>query len=163
MKLFMKQKLLSFRAHYLIKDDQERDLYTVRLERMTFGKNLRIYDTSGVNIGSVQQKTFSIRPRYYLYANHQVTAELTKEHSWGLPVFRITGKPWEIISDMWAHVFEIKDDLQTVASVTKEWKTWGDSYGMDIVHREDALLVIEIMIAIDCFFHQQAFAALAGN
>lgn len=163
MKLFMKQKSMSFRARFTIKDEMEQDLYTVSVEPVAFGKKLLIYDMSGVAVGSIRQKTFSIRPRYFLFENGNQTAELTKDFSILRPQYRLTGKNWEIVSDTWAHNFEITSGLCHVASISKEWKTFGDSYELDIAHREDALLVIEIMIAIDCIAEQRAFAALAGN
>ena len=163
MKLYMKQKSLSFRARFTIKDELERDLYTVSVEPVAFGRKLLIYDMSGIEVGSIQQKTFSIRPRYFLFENGKQTAELMKDFSILRPQYRLSGKNWEINSDTWAHTFEITNGRLPVASISKAWKTFGDSYEMDISHREDALLVIEIMIAIDCITEQRAFAALAGN
>ena len=163
MKLHMKQKSMSFRARFTIKDELEQDLYTVSVEPMVLGKKLLIYDSSGHEVGSIRQKTFSIRPRYFLFENGKQTAELMKDFSILRPQYRLSGKNWEINSDTWAHAFEITCGSLPVASISKAWKTFGDSYEMDISHREDALLVIEIMIAIDCITEQQAFAALAGN
>ena len=162
MKLFMKQKPFSFRARFTVKDESEQTVYTVSSERISLGKKLYFYDAAGNMIGSVRQKSYFLRPRYGLYVNEVMVAELTRDFTVAAPKFKLNGIDWDISSDFWAHTYEIANGILPVASISKEWKTLGDSYIMDIAHYEDALLVIEIMVAIDCIIEQLSFVVNAG-
>ena len=35
---------------------------------------------------------------------------------------------WQVHGDFWNHEYEITKDGQTIAMVSKEWLTWGDTY-----------------------------------
>ena len=52
--------------------------------------------------------------------------------------------------DFTAHEYEMKCGKEVVATVTKKWFSWGDTYLLDVPDDRDALTALGVMIAIDC-------------
>lgn len=49
-----------------------------------------------------------------------------------------------------SHEYEIKKGGCPVATIHKEWMTWGDSYEVAIADSGDELLALAVVLAIDC-------------
>ena len=50
MKLYMKQKVFSWRDRFYIKDEYEEDRYYVEGELFSWGKKLHVYDMTGAEV-----------------------------------------------------------------------------------------------------------------
>ena len=37
-----------------------------------------------------------------------------------------------------------------IVRINKEWMTWGDSYQIDIQDKEDEIIALAVVLAIDC-------------
>ena len=57
---------------------------------------------------------------------------------------------WEIRGDFMAHEYEMKRGRDVVATVTKKWFSWGDTYLLDVADDADVLPALGVMLAIDC-------------
>ena len=51
--------------------------------------------------------------------------------------------------DFWSHEYEITSAGRMIASVSKEWLTWGDTYGIQILNDADVLNVLSVVLVID--------------
>ena len=162
MKLYVKQKMLSWNAHFTVRDEHEIDRLSVEGESFSFGRKLHIYDAYGREVAFVQQKVFSFTPRFFVYTEGVKIAEIVKEFTVMKPKYRIEGLGWEISGDFWAHQYSIMNNGIPIVSVTKEWLTWGDSYALDITHPEDTIAALAVVLAIDCVSAQQAVTATAN-
>ena len=162
-KLYMKQKVFSWRSRFTIKDEYEQDRYFVEGEFFTFGKKLHIYDALGAEIALIQQKAFSFRPRFFVYIHDRFVAEIVKEYTFLRPRYTILGLDWKIEGDFWAHDYIITKFGEPVVRVCKEWLSWGDSYAIMIEHDDDMIAALAVVLAIDCVMGQQAVAASAAT
>lgn len=163
MKLFMKQKVFSWRGKFSVKDEYEQDRYSVEGEFFTLGRKLHIYDALGTEVALVHQKAFSFLPRFHVYVGGKLCAEIVKEFTFMRPKYKIEGLDWQISGDFWAHQYEITSSGLPVASISKAWMSWGDSYVIDIARSEDELLALAVVLAIDCVMAQQEVAASASS
>lgn len=162
-KLYMKQKVFSWHTHFSVRDEHERDRFTVEGEFFTLGRKLHIYDDTGSEAALIHQKVFSFLPRFYVFIDGVQVAEIVKELTFLRPRYRIEGLDWQITGDFWAHEYEITSRGLPIVSVSKEWLSWGDSYALEIAHPEDTTLALAVVLAIDCVTDQQTAAASAAT
>jgi uncharacterized protein YxjI len=57
--------------------------------------------------------------------------------------------------DFWDHEYSFKRGDQTVASVSKAYFSWTDTYGIDIVEGEDDVLIVAAAVIIDQCSHEK--------
>ena len=150
MKRYVKQKVFSFRDSFTVKDEEGVDLYTVVGDFFSFPKALHIYDTAGAEVLKISRRLLTFLPRYQVFRGDVLTVEIAKEFSFFTPKYYIDGAPFTIEGDFLAHNYEVLRDGTPVASIGKEWFTWGDSYVIDMEPTEDELMMLSILIVIDC-------------
>ena len=159
MKLYMKQKVFSWRDRFFVKDETGNDLYAIEGEILSLGKKLHIYDSSGVEVAFIRQKVLSWLPRFYVEMNGNVVCEIVKELTFFRQSYRLASLPWRLDGDFWAHEYALTENGRQVMSLSKKWFTWGDSYELDIADSNDELMCLCIALAVDCALATQNAAA----
>ncbi len=156
MKLYIKQKVFSWKDRFTVKDDSGVDRYFVEGELFSWGKKLHVLNAFGNEEAFIQQKLWSFMPRYEVYINGRLTAEIKKEFTFFKPRYSIEGLNWSVEGDFWDHQYQIIQSGRTVVSIQKEWFTWGDSYALDIASPQDEIYALAVVLAIDCVNEQQS-------
>lgn len=162
MKLYIKQKVFSWKDRFFIKDENGSDRYSAGGEIFSWGRKLHVYDASGIETAFIRQKVWSWLQRYYIELGGQ-TYTLVKEFSFFRPRFRLEGVPWRMEGDFWSHEYTLGDGQGTVMRISKQWFTWGDSYELDIPSPENELLCLCIALAMDCMQADASSAAAANT
>ena len=150
MKLYIKQKVFSFGDRFGVKNEYGEDVFFVEGDVFTFGKQLHVYDPSGSEVAYVEQKLFSFLPRYFLYKDGTLRAEIVKEFSFFRPHYTVEGLGWEIEGDFFDHDYVVTNDSRPIVTITKEWLTWGDTYVLDFEDGVDVVMALTVVLAIDC-------------
>ncbi|MDR2700775.1 MAG: LURP-one-related family protein [Nitrososphaerota archaeon] len=156
MKLYLKQKVLSWRNRFYVKDENGNDRFAAEGEIFTWGKKLHIYDTNGNEVAFIRQKVWALLPRYYVEINGRVVCEIVKELTLFKPKYRLEGKSWRLEGDFWAHEYSLTNRSQRIMHLSKKWFTWGDSYELDITNPQDELLCLCIALVVDCALAAQS-------
>ena len=159
MKLYMKQKVFSWKDRFTVWDANGNDRYYVEGELISFGKKLHVYDVQNREVAFIHQKLFSLLPRYFVSVNGVDVAEIVKEFTFFKPKYRIEGMGWDVDGDFWSHHYTVLCNGNPVVRIQKEWMTWGDSYALDIANPADEIPALAVVLAIDCVMAQQAAAA----
>lgn len=159
MKLYIKQKVFSFKDKFYVKDRFGNDRYYIEGELFSFGKKLHIYDMNGNELALVQQKVLSFLPRYFVFTGEIQRAEIVKEFTLFRNKYRIDGLGWEVDGNFLDHDYEITSNGRPIVTIAKEWFTWGDSYVLDIRDNADEVIALSVVLAIDCVIAQQRAAA----
>jgi uncharacterized protein YxjI len=154
MKFYVKQKIFSFGERFTVKDEFGNDRYFVEGEVFSIPKRFHIYDTSGKEVLLLQSRMFSFMPSYQIIRDDDVAAEIVKEFSFFHPRYRIEGSPFSVEGEVFTHDYTILRDGHPVASISKEWFTWGDSYMVNNYSGEDEQMLLAILIVIDCVLSQ---------
>lgn len=162
MKLYMKQKVFSWRDRFYIKDENETDRYYVEGELFSWGKKLHVFDMNGTEVAFIQQKVLSFLPKFYVYTEGEMIAEIVKEFTFFKPRYSIMGLDWDVSGDFWSHEYEILERNSPVVSIHKEWFRWGDSYVIDIEEGRNEIHALAVVLAIDAVMAAQSNAA-AGS
>lgn len=163
MKYYLKQKVFSWKDRFTIKDASGRDVFFVEGELFSWGKKLHITDSEGQEVLFIQQKVFSWLPNFTLFMQGKEVARVRKELTFLRPRYVIDGLDWEVEGNVWAHDYEIREDGQLIASISKQWFSWGDSYELDLVDEAHALLALGIILTIDVVLDAQAAANNTSN
>ncbi|MBR6801122.1 MAG: LURP-one-related family protein [Eubacteriaceae bacterium] len=162
MKLYIKQKAFSFSDKFYIMDEDGTDRYYVEGEIFTIGKKLHVYDMNGSEVMFLSQRPFTFLPKVDIYLGEELIATVVREISFFTPRFVIELLGWEVVGEFMEHNYEMTYNMAPVATVEKEWFTWGDSYSLEFYDHKDELNSLGILLAIDIINASQA-AANAAN
>ena len=149
MNLYLKQHVFTFGDQFTVYDKNGNPRFLVEGEVFSFGKKLRITDLAGIELIYIEQKVFSFLPKYYIYRNGQEIAEVIKEFSFFSENYTINGLGWYVSGDIFDHDYSIEDGTKTVATISKEWFTWGDTYAISIDDSIEPILALAVVLVID--------------
>jgi uncharacterized protein YxjI len=150
MKFYMKQKVFSWGDKFTIKNENGEDAYTVKGEVFTLGKKLHVNDTAGAEVAFIRQRLLSWLLTYDVFVGETQVMEVRKDFTLFKPRYSVTGAgDWRIQGDYWAHNYEIFHAGGSVAHISKQWFTWGDSYLIDIAPGAPEVPVLACVLAID--------------
>lgn len=150
MKLYIKQKVFSWKDRFTVKDINGNDRYYVEGELFSVGKRLHIYNSQNEEVAMIVQKLWSFLPRYFVYINGTQTAQIVKEFTFLKQKYRIEGLNWEVAGDFFAHDYVVSQNGEPIVSISKEWMTWGDSYELDMADTVNEIAALTVVLAIDC-------------
>ena len=150
MRLYMKEKVFSWNERFTVKDENGWDKYFVEGEFFSLGKKLHLLNVHGEEVAFIQQRLFTLMPRFAVTVAGRELAEIRKEFTFFYQRYVIDGLGWEIDGDVWAHDYVIRKNGRTIVRITKEWFTWGDSYVLDILDPADELVALAVVLTIDC-------------
>ncbi|NLC41686.1 MAG: hypothetical protein GX775_02385 [Erysipelothrix sp.] len=162
MKLHLKQKVFSFVGRFSIKDDQGSEKYYAESQILSWGRKYRVYNQYHEEVIFIQEKIFSFLPKYFIRINGVDVARIEKQFTFFKPKYELIAHGWEIDGDWTGHDYDIKHQGNLIASIRKEWFTWGDSYYVDINDDQHELMCLAIVIAIDCVLDAQQANNNAG-
>ncbi|WP_449402904.1 LURP-one-related/scramblase family protein [Exiguobacterium artemiae] len=147
--LYMKQKALSLRGRFSIKDEQEQDQYLVEGSFMKIPKSFLITTTDGEEIATITKKTLSLRPKFFVEVDGQ-TMTIEKEFSLFKARYTIDAAGIEIDGNWWDMDFQVKRQGEVVGQVEKKWLSFGDSYEIQVIDAAMETILIALVVAIDC-------------
>lgn len=155
MNLYIKQKVFSWNDKFTVKDEFGADRYFVEGEVFSFGKKLHVYDVSDYEVLFIKQEFTFGMPKYSVYSGDRLICTIKREFTLFKPRYSIEGLNWEVEGEFWSHDYDILSDGKVVASISKEWMTWGDSYVLNVQNPMDELFALAVVLTIDCVIDSQ--------
>lgn len=155
MKLYLKQKLLSIGDTYDIYDENDNVVYQVTSQLISVRHRKFLKDINGNLLYVIKRKIIDILPKYIIEdSSENQVAVLQKKFSLRTS-FNISGtsKNYEIKGDFMAWHWDLLEDGEVIATISKKIIHLADSYYLDIKEGEDAALVAAFVIAIDNLYH----------
>ena len=153
----MKQKLFSWGDDFTIKDAAGSDAFFVDGKAFSLGHQLSFQDMGGRELAFIKQKLFSWGPTYEIYRDGALAAVVKKEL---FTLFRCSFTvdvpgPDDLAAEgeFTDHEYVVSRGGRPVATVSKQWFAWSDTYGVDIAEGEDAVLVLASTVVIDMACH----------
>ena len=149
MKLIFKQRFFSWFDSYDIYNEEGQTVYTVE-GKLALGHCLDILDATGQPLGRVKEEIFTFLPRFCLYFGDTLIGQIRKELTLFKPSFTLDCNGWHVDGDFWEWDYDITDDAGVlVAHISKEVLHWTDTYVLNILDPNHALMVLMIALAID--------------
>lgn len=155
MKLYIKQKVFSFRDRFTVYDEFGNDRFYVQGEVFTFGKKLHIYDLNGFEVAFVHEKALTFLPKYYININGIDIAEVVKQFTFFKQSYVVNGLNWKVSSNFWAMDYHIDSPNGIIANINKKMWSFGDTYEIDIANSADTVTALAVVLIIDACLEQQ--------
>ena len=157
MRYVMKQKLFCWGDDFTIKDDQGRDVFFVDGKAFSIGEKLSFQDMAGNELAFIRQKLLAWGPTYEIYRGSELAAIVKKALFTFLHCKFTVDVPGpddlEAEGDFLDHEYRFTRGGRTVATVSKQWFSWTDTYGVEIADEEDNVLILASSVVIDMVCH----------
>jgi uncharacterized protein YxjI len=157
MRYVMRQKMFSLADSFQITDEAGRGAFVVSGKVFSFGKQLAFQDLEGQTLLSIKQELLTFAPAYQIFKDDSPIAEVKKElfnfFSYRFLIDVSGAAPMDATGNFLDHEYVIARGETPVATVSKQWFTMTDTYGVDIVEGEDDVLVLAITVVIDMVCH----------
>ena len=157
MRYVMKQKLFCWGDDFTIKTPDGQDVFFVDGEAFSIGDKLSFQDMQGKELAFIRQKLLSWGPTYEIYRGGELCA-VVKKHLFTLFRCRFTvdvpgPEDLEAEGSFLDMEYTFTRCAQVVATVSKRWVAWADTYGVDIAAGEDDVLILASTVVIDMICH----------
>ena len=152
----IKEKFWTWGNQFTIQDQNDRDVYQVQGKVFSWGDKLSFQAMNRQELAFISQKMMSLMPRYEIVVGGETFAEVVKEFSWFKQKFTLDvpgPNDYAIDGSFWKHEFTFERSGRQVASVSKNYWGWSDSYGVDIIDGEDDVSILCACIVIDQVLH----------
>ncbi len=146
MRYVMRQKLLSWGDDFTIKDAEGRDRFFVDGKAFSIGDKASFQDMQGNELLRIEQKVLSLKKTYKIYRGNQEVARVQKK------LFKLFRDAFEIEDtaagdldaqgDFFDREYRFTRDGRTIATVSKRFFSWTDTYGVDVAEGEDDVLIL---------------------
>jgi uncharacterized protein YxjI len=158
MRYVMKQKMFSFGDDFVIKDGEGNDAFFVDGRAFSFGNQLSFQDMEKRELAFIKQRLLAWGATYEVHRNGAVAAVVKKElFTFFHCAFSIDvpgPDDLEAKGNFVDHEYEFVRGGRTVATVSKQWFTFTDTYGVEIEPDEDAVLILASTVVIDMACHE---------
>jgi uncharacterized protein YxjI len=162
MKLYLKQKVFSWKDKSTIKDENGDDKYFVEGKVLSIGKKLTVFDTNQNEVAFIRQKVATIMPKFFVEINGEQVAQIVKKFTLLKPKYVVEDPGWSIQGNFSAHDYSINDGEKEIAVIHKKWMTWGDTFEIDIADEKDEIIILGVVLAIDAVMDDAESAAAGG-
>ena len=158
MRYMMKQAFWSWGDDFTIKDENQNDAFLVDGHAFSWGDKLSFQSMDGTELAFISQRLMSFMPRYEIHRGGQKFAEVVKKFSWFKSKFTLDvpgPNDYTITGSFWDHEYTFERQGRTVAQVSKQYWSWSDTYGIDIVDGEDDVAILATCVVIDLVCHDE--------
>jgi uncharacterized protein YxjI len=157
MPYILRQKLFSFGDDFTIKDETGRDVYIVDGRAISIGDKLSFQDLDGNELAFIKQRILAWGKTYEIVRDGEVAA-VVKKHLFALIHHRFTvdvpgPDDLEAQGNFLDHEYTFTRGDRTVATVSKRWFSFTDTYGVDVADGEDPVLILASAVVVDLACH----------
>ena len=153
MRYVMKQRLFTFTDDYDIMDAEGNAVYYVDGKLLSLGKNLSFQDLEERELAHIQQKLLNWGPTYEITHNGELVAVVKKElFTFFHCVFHVDEPGHDALTaegNFNDHEYVFTRAGRQVATVSKQWFTFADTYGVEVDDGEDPVLILASAVVID--------------
>lgn len=159
MRYVMKEKLIALGEDFTIQDENGRDVYLVDGKAFSIGDKLVFKDMAGNELARIEQKLLAWGPTYEIFRDGRQAATVKKSL---FTLFRckfsvdVPGPDdLEAQGDFLDHEYTFTRGSESVASVSKRWLSWRDTYGIEVAPGEDDVLLLACAVVVDMACHKE--------
>ncbi len=152
------QRWFAFGDDFAVEDEDGREAFFVDGRAFSWGKKLSVEAPRGHEVAFISQRLLAWGPTYEITRDGVLAAVVKKQL---FTFFRarfavdVAGPDdLEAVGDFLDHEYELIRGGAVVATVSKAWWSWTDSYGIDVADGEDDVLALCVAVVIDLCCHQ---------
>jgi uncharacterized protein YxjI len=148
----MKQNLFSFGDDFIIRDESGSDAFFVDGKVFCLGNQLSFQDMQKRELAYIKQRLLSFGPTYEIYRAGELVAVVAKHVFTFLQcTFTIdVPGPNDLVAqgNFMDHEYTVMRGEAVVATISKKWFSWTDSYGVKIAPGEDDVLLLASTVVV---------------
>jgi uncharacterized protein YxjI len=157
MRYQLKQKVFSIGDDYTIADASGNAAFVIDGKAWSLRQRTLLQDTAGNELAVIERRLMSWGPTFEIH-RHGELAAVVKQHLFTLLHCAFTVDvpgPDDLTAtgDLIDHEYRVERGGRTVATISKQWFAWSDSYGVDIADGEDPVLILASTVVIDMACH----------
>ncbi|QUH30682.1 LURP-one-related/scramblase family protein [Vallitalea guaymasensis] len=155
MRFQVREKIFSFGDDFTIKDEMGNDFFIVKGKVFSLGDKLQLFDMNGEEVFYIEQKLLRMLPEYTIFRKGNPVALVKKKIAFFGSKFNIESENgyYDIDGRPFNYNFSIMKNGNIVATVSKEFFSFSDTYGVDVNDNEDYGFIIALVIVIDQIIH----------
>lgn len=147
--LTFRQRIFSWFDSYDVFDESGNTVFSVK-GQLSWGHCLKIFDRNERELGTVKEKIMTLLPKFEVYLKDQYLGCIRKEFTLFVPKYDIDYNGWHVQGNFLEWDYRIMDASgRLVAVVSKELLHLTDTYSIDVVNPDDALIVLMFVLAMD--------------
>ena len=149
--LYAKQKVFKIEDHYPIMDENGEAVYQVDQNFKFFGYEVHVSRADGTPVFVITQELLKFLPTFHVRFENGDTMTIKSRISFLKKKIDVeySEENLSITGDVWDWDFALREGEREVASVTRKFLTWGDTFTLDIFDDAYSDVVVAAMIAID--------------
>lgn len=153
MRYIIRERLFRLGEDSTITDESGQPVYDVDGKVLTLRDRLVLRNRFGEEVATVHRRLIALRPTYEISIHGRPAAQVRKHF---FTPFRdrftidVPGPDdLEMTGSLLDHDFTITRGGRTVATISKRWLTFRDTYGVEIAPGEDEVLILASVLALD--------------
>jgi uncharacterized protein YxjI len=158
MRYVIKEQFWSWGDDFHIFNENREPVFLVDGQAFSWGDKLSFQSMDGRELAFISQKMFSFKPKYEIYRDGRLFAEVVKEWSWFNKSFTLDvpgPNDYAIDGSFWRHDYSFQRSGRPVAQVSKALWSWTDTYGIEVADGEDDVSILCAAIVIDQVLHDE--------
>lgn len=148
MKLYIKQAVFTLGESFTVKDENGFDVFYVKGSFLSIPKSFKIYDVNQNQVASIDRHLITFLGGYDIKTNNE-SVTLLRQMALFTQAYKIKGIDWKLRGDFLNFNYQVVSGNRLIMQLKKHWFTWGDSYELNIVDDNDAILALCIAICVD--------------
>ena len=154
MRYHMRERAWSLTEAFVIRDDAGNPVFEVRGKFFHIGDDLVMFDRyTGQELVHIKQRILSLLPRYEIYRDGQLWADVHEQFRFFGERFKVEGANgiiFHVDGDIWRWNFTVSDDQgNLLAQIGRQFSIFRDSYAVDVVPNVDAPFILALAIVIE--------------
>jgi uncharacterized protein YxjI len=157
MRYVMSQKIFCLGDDFIIKDETGADRFYVDGKVLTIRNKLSFQDMQRNELAFIQQRLLSWGPKYEIYRDGQLAAVVEKKLFTLFKCRFVVDVPGpddlEATGNFLDHEYQFTRAGRPVATCSKRWFAWSDTYGIEVAPGQDDILILASSVVIDMVCH----------
>ena len=158
MKYMIREKFWGWGDDFFIMNDRDEKVFFVDGKAFSWGDKLSFQDLEGNQLAFIKQKLIALMPRYQIFKDGALFAEVQKKFTWFKKKFELNvpgPNDYVINGSFWDHEYTFTRGDRVVASVSRSFFSLNHTYGVQIVDGEDDVAILCTCIVIDQVLHDE--------
>ena len=153
MKLYIKQLAFNGSESFPIMDESGQTKYFAQGEFYSRGKKIRVFNLSGFEVCTVQQKASCVNQKYSISVEGMHVAEINRDMLTLHPELEISGLDWEVLQQGGIHEYSINRSGKHIVTVHSRWMDYGPCVEADIAPDVNEIAVLGVVLTIDLLLY----------
>lgn len=153
MRYLVRDRMFAFHEEAWIETEHREKVYRVDKKLFRLRSTFAVVDTQGTVVARIVKKAFTFHHTILVKHDGELVAKISKR------MFKLFGDRFKvrlrdgrrlrIAGNVWDREFDIQHEGTTLAHISRRWFSIRDTYAVDVMSPQDALLLIILAVCVD--------------